>query len=364
MKKWFGFGSKKSKDVSKEAQGVPTKNSKERIPCDPPARESMSQETGKNERAKQSVKKSQNPDLQSSHSQVLVPGKTNAEGKVPLKESQVSKTGQKNPIVKEWNLSSSTSSERQSVSSNDEPVETSTAKEIREACLPALDPFDLDVKLESIVTDAMDYLANEGLAYPRLFREIAPRSESVILIHKAITNDEGKIDFIELNDARLAAGVLLACIPLFQTPIFPVSLFDLLVATMESARAVPIDERYQIWKNLITDSMALGRISPIFLNLLGLFHLVLEHTYENNVSSDLLELHFSPFFRPSQDSRIESSLDSEKYLINAALVLRELVSHIYQIFPDKVFSVVYLCICSNFIGSVVVADNYNLTAES
>ena len=230
-----------------------------------------------------------------------------------------------------WQSSSSSGSDHRSRSSDDDLGFLNKMEEINS--FPSLNPAETNAKLEVIITDAMDYLANEGLSFPRLFSDIAPVSEIYVLINTALTTG-GKIDFIQRDDARITAGVLIACLHRFSHPIFPVSLFDALVLGITSVQKAHPDLQYLTWKNIITEAMQSSGVSPIFLNLLGLFHLILEHSSENNVSSELLEHCFAPFFLPQQDKNAIPGKDQR--IRNAAFILRELTRHIYKIFPNEV----------------------------
>ncbi len=232
----------------------------------------------------------------------------------------------------QWQSSSSSGSDRRSFSSDCDDAFLSRMEGMDS--FPTLNPTETNAKLEVIITDAMDYLANEGLTFPRLFSDIAPVSEMDVLINTALTTGGGKIDFIQRDDARITAGVLIACLHRFSYPIFPVSLFDAFVVGIASVQKANADVQYLTWKNIITEAMQSSGVSPIFLNLLGLFHLVLEHSSENNVSPELLEHCFAAFFLTQHENNTASGKDQR--IRNAAFILRELTRHIYKIFPNEV----------------------------
>ena len=231
-----------------------------------------------------------------------------------------------------WQSSSSSGSDRRSISSDGDTAFLNKMEEMDS--FPTLNPTETNAKLEVIITDAMDYLANEGLSFPRLFSDIAPVSEMDVLINTALTTNGGKIDFIQRDDARITAGVLIACLHRFSYPIFPVSLFDAFVLGITSAQQAHPDVQYLTWKNIITEAMHSNGVSPIFLNLLGLFHLILEHSTENNVSPELLEQRFASFFLAHHDKNVVPGKDQR--IRNAAYILRQLTRHIYKIFPNEV----------------------------
>lgn len=324
MKKWFGIGSKKRKesstsDTARTAadQHIPTTNSNRPSGNSATVLQSSKAKDGSSRENKACTSSTATSAEKSASNQ--------GDGQ------HIRKSVKSDSKSKDWNLSSSSGSDRQSISSAEGDL--FATKLSRFESLPTANFSDQSEKLESLITDAMDYLANEGLVYPRLFRDTLSRSQSDALIDATLKNGNS-IDFIACNDASLAAGVLLAAISRFRTPIFPTSMFDLLVSTWESSQRVDPDKKYLVWKNIITDAMTQHSMSPIFLNLLGLFHLILEHTLENNVSAELMELHFAPFFLSSKSHL--STTEMQTHLLTAGKILGELTSHIYKIFPDKV----------------------------
>jgi hypothetical protein len=333
MKKWFGIRSKKQKPFSD-------------ADIDDEDKRSTGYSAGPrmmNGKSKAGDSSGRMATTFDSHASKALPGRNNQAdpnslanpgGPTLVKQSDILQRSTNASTKSDWNFSSSSGSDRQPISSDDEdPFST---KPVPFESLPTSNLSAQIERLESIVTDAMDYLANEGLVYPRLFRNITARPQSDALIDASIVENGEKIDFIERNDASLAAGVLIASLSRFHQPIFPTSLFDLLISTLESSQNVHQDQKHMIWKEIITDAMTSNRISPIFLNLLGLFNLILDHKAENNVSSELLELHFSPFFLPSTEVA-KSRPEMQARLVKAGKVLTELTMHIYKIFPEKVW---------------------------
>lgn len=149
----------------------------------------------------------------------------------------------------------------------------------------------MDERLEVAINSTMDFLANEGLEVPNLFRAVAPSREveSVMGIVRA-----GKeYDFIAANDAPITVGVLKMCIAEKSTAVFPTSLLESLAAIIKEHRHSPQDRISRLQK-LLQGSVATGVVSALFLNLLGLLNLVNQHSALNGTQVQPLNHPKSP----------------------------------------------------------------------
>jgi hypothetical protein len=102
---------------------------------------------------------------------------------------------------------------------------------------------DMDNRLETAINLAMDFLANEGLETPNLFRSVPVQrnvEEAISVIRKG-----GQVDFISRNDAPLTIAVLLECMKGISRPVFPTHLLESLSEAQRVSRQDPIDKRLQ-----------------------------------------------------------------------------------------------------------------------
>ena len=194
-----------------------------------------------------------------------------------------------------------------------------------------------DTLLESLVNKAMEHLANEGLVQPRLFRATAPRSAVLEIVNGAVTKAGyvDRLDLVSRDDASVTSGVLIEALSRFSTPVFPIELLDTFEGVLTSIRNKPNADPALLWRPPLVKGLKSKQITPMFLNLLGLFNLVLQHSKENNVTSSVIEDSFAPFFLEGQGRDLEPDL-ARKRLSTAAAVLRDLVLHVYKIFQNKV----------------------------
>ena len=136
----------------------------------------------------------------------------------------------------------------------------------------------MDARLEVAINSTMDFLANEGLEVPNLFRAVAqPREvENVMKIVRA----GREYDFITANDAATTVGVLKLSIAEKSKAVFPTSLLEPLAEIIKEHRHSP-KERISKLQKLLQGSVTKGVVSSLFLNLLGLLNLVNEHSASN-----------------------------------------------------------------------------------
>jgi hypothetical protein len=136
----------------------------------------------------------------------------------------------------------------------------------------------MDARLEVAINSTMDFLANEGLEVPNLFRAVAqPREvENVMKIVRA----GREYDFITANDAATTVGVLKLSIAEKSQAVFPTSLLEPLAEIIKEYRHSP-KERISKLQKLLQGSVTKGVVSALFLNLLGLLNLVNEHSASN-----------------------------------------------------------------------------------
>jgi hypothetical protein len=101
----------------------------------------------------------------------------------------------------------------------------------------------MDNHLEAAINLAMDFLANEGLETPNLFRSVPVQrtvEECLSLIRKG-----EQVDFIARNDAPLTIAVLLECMKGISRPVFPTHLLESLSEAQRISRQDPIEKRLQ-----------------------------------------------------------------------------------------------------------------------
>lgn len=154
-------------------------------------------------------------------------------------------------------------------------------------------PEEMDELLDGAISGAMDYLANEGLEVANLFRAVStPRDVERTM--EGIRRGE-TFDFIAVNDAPLTVGVLKACIAEKSETVFPTALLEELSEIIKVNRQ-DTSTRVSLLQNLLVDKAKQGAVSPLFLNLLGLLHLVNEHSSLNGTQISHLGAIFAEDF--------------------------------------------------------------------
>jgi hypothetical protein len=111
----------------------------------------------------------------------------------------------------------------------------------REEYVADISPEEMDQRLEACINAAMDFLANEGLETPNLFRSVPVQRTVDQTMYRVRSGDQ--IDFITLNDAPLTIAVLLECIKGMSLPVFPTHLLESLSEAQRLSRQDPIDKR-------------------------------------------------------------------------------------------------------------------------
>jgi hypothetical protein len=193
-----------------------------------------------------------------------------------------------------------------------------------------LSPSEVDHRLSPVFQDALDFLANEGLNNPELFRNFDPQQKVCDLLRKmAMKNSQ--IDFIKTNSISLAASVFMQCLLWFNIPIFPVKLLDLL-AEIQLKTGDNADKMAAEFKNALKSSGSESGLSPHLVNVLGLFNLILLYYDSNKVSLTILTQMFAPFLI---EGRASASNWRER-IPKAESVLQALIANINQIFPIDV----------------------------
>jgi hypothetical protein len=188
---------------------------------------------------------------------------------------------------------------------------------------------EVDSRLDTILVDAIDFLVNEGLDNPELFRTFDPQSKTCEIIKLTVIEDS-RIDFVKSDSVSLATSVFMQCMLWLSKPVFPVNLLDDFTRALVNSEN--IHEGNQFTDIQIVIERSKEQISTKFLSILCLFNLIVLHSSTNRVTVEMLAKLFAPFF---VKSRIEKNVaDSELHsvLTNAEFVLRVMIIDVYKIF--------------------------------
>ncbi|EKX51040.1 hypothetical protein GUITHDRAFT_102963 [Guillardia theta CCMP2712] len=185
-----------------------------------------------------------------------------------------------------------------------------------------------DENLERAINDSMDFLANEGLNSPGLFKEKCSEQLKVSVMQAILAGKQ--VDFISMNNAALATTILEECFMHSSSPIFPVKLLDPLYEAMCIQGVKKSHARVQ---SILLEAIQTNTLSPVFLNLLGLLNLVVQHSDHNHFTLHDASEHFARFM--AQDKQqVLSNGDRNERATQAAVVLKELIEHVYTMFPS------------------------------
>ena len=191
-----------------------------------------------------------------------------------------------------------------------------------------LSSTEVDSRLGPIFLDAIDYLANEGLSAPNLFRYYDPQPEICELLIQVIKNS-GQLDFVKLNSVSLTTSIFMQCLMWFNLPVLPVALLDSLFEALRKTQRLGSEKQAAALRSVITRSDAPTETSPHLQNVLALFNLVLLYSDSNNASLDMIAQTFAPFLleRGGHEAQRRAAVP------NAESVLKALIANVYQIFP-------------------------------
>ena len=195
-----------------------------------------------------------------------------------------------------------------------------------------LSPRSRDARFEATINGAMDYLANEGLTVMGLFKDKAPHAD----VHRImVTVMSGKdIDFVTLHKAALATSVLEECLVRVSNPVFPWRLVVPLAQALRQSKLEPPEKQHIGMQQVLLDAVRLNAVSPLFLNLLGLLNLVVQHQSQNGCALKVAAEAFAP--RMLENFGAGFAPDSREYIHSihtACTVLEELIDKVYLMFP-------------------------------
>ena len=209
-----------------------------------------------------------------------------------------------------------------------------------------LSPRSRDARLEAAVNGAMDYLANEGLTVMGLFKDKAAHAS----VHKTMVaimsgppppapgdpEPWPNVDFVALNDAPLATTVLEECLIRISEPVFPWKLVEPLAeALRQSAQEAPEKKHLRMQETLL-EAVRQNAVSPIFLNLLGLLNLVVQHEADNGASLQVTADAFAPRLLENFGANMQPSSREWRYNVSkASSVLAQLIDKGYVMFPPQ-----------------------------
>ena len=197
-----------------------------------------------------------------------------------------------------------------------------------------LSPRSRDARLEATINGSMDYLANEGLTVMGLFKEKAPHAD----VHKAmVTIMSGKdLDFVALNDAPLATTVLEECLIRVSEAVFPWKLVEPLAEALRQSKGVPPQQKHLAMQQLLLNAVRSNAVSPIFLNLLGLLNLIVQHGRDNGCTLQVAADAFAPRMLENFGAGLQADSREWRYSVSkAASVLAELIDKVYVMFPPQ-----------------------------
>jgi len=197
-----------------------------------------------------------------------------------------------------------------------------------------LSPRSRDARFEATINGAMDYLANEGLTVMGLFKDKAPHAD----VHRTmVTVMSGKdIDFVTLHKAALATSVLEECLVRVSNPVFPWRLVVPLAQALRQSKLEPPEKQHIGMQQVLLDAVRLNAVSPLFLNLLGLLNLVVQHQSQNGCSLKVAAEAFAP--RMLENFGAGLAPDSREYMHSihtACTVIEELIDKVYVMFPPQ-----------------------------
>ena len=102
------------------------------------------------------------------------------------------------------------------------------------------------------------------------------------------------IDFVTLHKAALATTVLEECLVRVSDPVFPHRLVAPLTEAMRQSKVDPPDKQHMRMQQVLLDAVRQNAVSPVFLNLLGLLNLVVQHQSQNGCSLQVAAEAFAP----------------------------------------------------------------------
>ena len=196
-----------------------------------------------------------------------------------------------------------------------------------------LSPRSRDSRLEAAINGTMDYLANEGLSVPGLFQSKAPAAS----VHKtmvAVFSGQDP-DFVALNDAPLATSILDECLIRMSEPVFPWKLVDPLSEVLR-VNTEPPERQHIRTQAIVLDAVRRNSVSPVFLNLLGLLNLVVQHAGENGCDLEVAAGAFA--HRMLENFGASMQPDSQQWRLSiskATSVLSHLIDKVYVMFPPQ-----------------------------
>ena len=193
---------------------------------------------------------------------------------------------------------------------------------------------DRDARLEATINGAMDYLANEGLTVTGLLKERAPGAS----VHKTMVGifSGQDPDFVSINNAPLATAVLEECLIRMSEAVFPWRLVDPLSDAIRQSLSDPPDRAHVRMQDILLEAVRQNAVSPIFLNLLGLLNLIVQHAGENGCTLQVAADAFAA--RMLENFGNELLPDSREFkhgLSKASAVMAQLIDKVYIMFPQQ-----------------------------
>eukprot|EP00284_Hemiselmis_tepida_P016465 CAMPEP_0174917396 /NCGR_PEP_ID=MMETSP1355-20121228/2420_1 /TAXON_ID=464990 /ORGANISM="Hemiselmis tepida, Strain CCMP443" /LENGTH=222 /DNA_ID=CAMNT_0016162477 /DNA_START=158 /DNA_END=822 /DNA_ORIENTATION=+ len=196
----------------------------------------------------------------------------------------------------------------------------------------AFDPREEDARLEGAVNQCMDYLANEGLLAPNLFRTVPPKAIVEAAIEDVLAGET--INFVAVNDPALCTAVLMAGIRRMNKPLFPVHLLDALAEAQQLSVHDPPETKHLRAKQILTSAAMQGTVSSTFLNLVGLLNLLGQNTASNGTSYAQLASTFAPDWLPDHGRGQSTATPEGRAAMQLCTrVMTELIIGIYFMFP-------------------------------
>ena len=197
-----------------------------------------------------------------------------------------------------------------------------------------LSPPDRDARLEATINGAMDYLANEGLTVMGLLKERAPGAS----VHKTMVGifSGQDPDFVAINNAPLATAVLEECLIRMSEAVFPWRLVDPLSDAIRQSLSDPPDRAHVRMHDILLEAVRHNAVSPIFLNLLGLLNLIVQHAGENGCTLQVAADAFAARMLENFGSELQPDSRELKHgLSKASAVMAQLIAKVYVMFPQQ-----------------------------